>query len=268
MYWSPVKLHCMVTKSSLQSWEIHPKPLLNFRRKGQLAWCSLRYRLYFCVSKPSFGRRLHQAETGSRLTNGSCAMSFNSNLVVLNNMSNVIVDVGLPTSGRLMTLLSLSPADFKRILTVLVDRRILVSQCCFEYGTCCELHLSNQTLQCPVVTIRCYPWSAGSWQVFHIVGLRVFSRHSADYRIVVAHLTSNSIEGHPCCMHADCLPSLCFWYSNSYHAYEYFCLNTRFKYPYSKRDHTEFWIMRERHGSRTWLVDIRHNGHTCVSTFV
>jgi hypothetical protein len=66
---------------------------------------------------------LHQAETGSRLNNGYCAMSFNSNLVVLNNMSNVIVDVGLPTSGRLMTLLSLSPADFKRILTVLVDRR-------------------------------------------------------------------------------------------------------------------------------------------------
>jgi hypothetical protein len=28
----------------------------------------------------------------------------------------------------------------------------------------------------------------------------------------------------------------------------------------------EFWVMRERHGSRAWLVDIRHNGHTCVST--
>jgi hypothetical protein len=37
----------------------------------------------------------------------------------------------------------------------------------FEYGTGCEWHPSNQTLQCPVVTIRCYPWSAGSWQVFH-----------------------------------------------------------------------------------------------------
>ena len=32
----------------------------------------------------------------------------------------------------------------------------------FEYGTGCEWHPSNQTLQCPVVTIRCYPWSAGS----------------------------------------------------------------------------------------------------------
>jgi hypothetical protein len=30
--------------------------------------------------------------------------------------------------------------------------------------------------------------------------------------IVVAHLTSNSFEGHPCCMHADYFPSLCFWY--------------------------------------------------------
>ena len=89
----------------------------------------------------------------------------------------------------------------------------------FEYGTGCEWHPSNQTLQCPVVTIRCYPWSAGSWQVFHIVGLCVFSHQSADYSIVVAHLTSNSFEGHPCCMHADYLPSLCFWYSPSYHAY-------------------------------------------------
>jgi hypothetical protein len=27
-----------------------------------------------------------------------------------------------------------------------------------------------------------------------------------------------------------------------------------------------YFLMRERHGSRAWLVDIRHNGHTCVST--
>ena len=70
-----------------------PKPLL----KGQLAGCSLGYRLYLCVSKPSSGRRLHEAETGSRLTNGSCAISLNSNHVVLNTMPNVIVDVGLTT---------------------------------------------------------------------------------------------------------------------------------------------------------------------------
>jgi hypothetical protein len=48
---------------------------------------------------------------------------------------------------------------------------------------------------------------------FHIVGLCVFSHQSADYCMVVAHLTFNSFEGHPCCMHADYLPSLCFWYS-------------------------------------------------------
>jgi hypothetical protein len=51
----------------------------------------------------------------------------------------------------------------------------------FEYGIGCEWHPSNQTLQCPVVTIRCYPWSAGSWQVFHTVGLCVFSHQSVDY---------------------------------------------------------------------------------------
>jgi hypothetical protein len=38
----------------------------------------------------------------------------------------------------------------------------------------------------------------------------VFSHQSADYIIVVAHLTSNSFEGHPCCMHADLLPFFCF----------------------------------------------------------
>jgi hypothetical protein len=39
----------------------------------------------------------NEAETGSRLTNGYCAMSLNSNHVVLNTMPNVFVDVGLPT---------------------------------------------------------------------------------------------------------------------------------------------------------------------------
>jgi hypothetical protein len=51
------------------------------------------------------------------------------------------------------------------------NRDVLQSYLLFEYGTGCEWHRSNQMLQCPVVTIRCYPWSAGSWQVFHIVGL-------------------------------------------------------------------------------------------------
>ena len=97
LYWSPVRLPCMVIIYSLQSWEIHPKPLLSFHRKGQLTGCSLGNRLYICVSKLSSGRRLHEAETGSRLTNGSCAMSFNSNHVVLHTMPNVIAYVGLPT---------------------------------------------------------------------------------------------------------------------------------------------------------------------------
>jgi hypothetical protein len=136
----------------------------------------------------------------------------------------------------------------------------------FEYENVCEWHPSNQTLQCSVVTIRCYPWSAGSWQVFHIVGLCVCSHQSANYSIAVAHLTSNSFEGHPCCMHADYLPSLFFWYSPSYHAYWEWIfffktpdLNTQIR-------SVIFLIMRERQGSRAWLVDIRHNGHTCVST--
>jgi hypothetical protein len=87
--------------------------------EGTGGWMFLRYRLCFCVSKPSSGGRLHEAEISFRLTNGS-------------------------------------------------------------------------------------------WQVFHIVGLCVFFHQSADYSIVVAHLTSNIFGGHPCCMHAEYLPSLCF----------------------------------------------------------
>jgi hypothetical protein len=74
------------------------------------------------------------------------------------------------------------------------DESRFLLQVLFEYGTGCEWHQSNQTLQCPVVMIRCYPLSAGSWQVFHIVGLCVFSHQSADYSIVVAHLTSNCLD--------------------------------------------------------------------------
>jgi hypothetical protein len=36
--------------------------------------------------------------------------------------------------GRLMTLLDLSPADFRRFLTLLVDRGLLSSQCCLSTG--------------------------------------------------------------------------------------------------------------------------------------
>jgi hypothetical protein len=52
------------------------------------------------------GRRLHEAETGSRLTNGSCTMSLNSNHVVLNTMSKVFCDVCLPTVQRRLVVVS------------------------------------------------------------------------------------------------------------------------------------------------------------------
>jgi hypothetical protein len=39
----------------------------------------------------------------------------------------------------------------------------------FEYGTGCEWHPSNQTLQCPVVTIRCYPWFADLGKSFTLL---------------------------------------------------------------------------------------------------
>ena len=48
-YWSPVRFPCMGNTSSLQSWEIQPKPILSLHHKGQLAGCSLGHRLYMCV---------------------------------------------------------------------------------------------------------------------------------------------------------------------------------------------------------------------------
>ena len=54
-------------------------------------------------------------------------------------------------------------------------------------------------------------------QVFHGVSLVVFSHNSADYCIMIAHLTSNSFEGNSCWPHFDYLPSLRLRYSFSYH---------------------------------------------------
>ena len=101
-----------------------------------------------------------------------------------------------------MTLLDLSPADFRRFLTVLVDRRLLGSQCCLSTGL--GANGTRLTKHCNALLSR------SDVTRDHIVGLCVFSDQSADYTIVVAHLTSNSFEGNPCCMHADYLPLLCF----------------------------------------------------------
>jgi hypothetical protein len=105
-------------------------------------------------------------------------------------------------SGRLMTPW-LKSSWFQTVSNCSCWQTSIGQSVLFEYWTGCEWHPSNQTIQCPIVTIRCYPWSAGSWQVFHIIGLCVFSHQSAYYSIVVAHLTSSSFEWHLCCMHAD-----------------------------------------------------------------
>jgi hypothetical protein len=48
----------MVTKSNLQSLEIHPISLLSLHCKVQLDGCSLEYTPYFSVSKLSFIHRV------------------------------------------------------------------------------------------------------------------------------------------------------------------------------------------------------------------
>ena len=212
MYWSPVMLPCIVTKSSLQSWDIHPKhywastvrdswlyvpwdigcifvspnphPAVGYMKQKRLSsdqWI-LRHVLKFQPRRAKRVRRCRSTNSGSLMTPWLKSRWFQT----VSNCSCWQTSIG---------------------------------QSLFEYGTGCEWHPSNQTLQCPVVTIRCYPWCAGSWQVFHIVGLCVFSHQSAQYSIVVVHLTSNSFDGHLYCMHGGYLPSLCFWYSPSYHAY-------------------------------------------------
>jgi hypothetical protein len=98
-----------------------------------------------------------------------------------------------------MTLLDLSPAEFRRFLTVLVDRRLLGSQCCLSTGL--VTNGIRLTKQCNALSSRSD--ITRGLPDFGIVGLCVYSHQSADYSIVVVHLTSNSFEEHPRCMHAE-----------------------------------------------------------------
>ena len=185
MYWSPVSFPCMVTTSSLQSCEIHPKPLLSLHRKGQLDGCSLGYRLYFCVSRPSSGRRLHEAETALvwPMDLAPCPQTCSSMSVCQQWTFN-------DSPGLLSRW-------FKTVSNCSCWHTSIGQSVLFEYGTGCEWHSSNETLQCPVVTIRYYPWSAGSCEVFHIVSLCIFSHQSADYSIVVSIWRPIALEDIP-----------------------------------------------------------------------
>jgi hypothetical protein len=113
MYWSPIRLPCMVTKSRLQSWEIHPKPLLSLHRKEQLAGCSLGHRLYFCVSKPSSAV---VTWSRNRLSSDQWilrhVLKFQSHRA--KHHAKRVRRCRSSKNGRLMTLLDLSPADFRR----------------------------------------------------------------------------------------------------------------------------------------------------------
>jgi hypothetical protein len=131
---------------------------MSLHRKGQLAGCSLGYRLYFCVSKPSSANK---------------------------RLSTRTVRYRLKSAGLK------SRRVIKRSLLADRYRRSRSAWCLARRGWNLFYGHGARSM------------SAGSWQVFHIVGLCVFSHQSADYRIVVAHLTSNNFERHPSCMHAD-----------------------------------------------------------------
>jgi hypothetical protein len=104
-------------------------------------------------------------------------------------------------SERLMILLDLSPADFRRFLTVLVDKRLLGSQCCLSTGL-----VANGIR----LTKCCNALSSRSDVTRGLPDLDKSFTLLVCVCFLTSRLTSNSFEGHPCCMHADYLPSLCF----------------------------------------------------------
>jgi hypothetical protein len=102
----------------------------------------------------------------------------------------------------------------------------------FEYGTGCEWHPSKQTMLCPVVTIKCYPWSAGSWQVYPLC--LILTSHTREP--CFSRITHDSV-----CLRFD---------------FGYFLKNV---------------FILSKHGTKanirsTKMADIRHNGYTYVST--
>jgi hypothetical protein len=114
-----------------------------------------------------------------------------------------------------MTLIDFNTANFRRFLTVLVDRRLLGSQCCLSTGL--VANGIRLTKRCNALS----SWSDATrglpdlGKSFTFLVCVCFLTSRLTTVIVVAHLTSNNFEGHPCCMHVDYLPSSCFWYSPS-----------------------------------------------------
>ena len=88
-----------------------------------------------------------------------------------------------------MTLLDLSPADFRRFLAVFVDRRLMGSHCCLSTGLVANgIRLTKRcnALSSRSDVTRGLPDLGKSFTLL----VCVFSHLSADYSIVVAHLTS------------------------------------------------------------------------------
>lgn len=153
MYWSPDRFPRMVIKSNLQWWEIHPITLLGLHFKGQLIGYTLGYTSYFSVSKISFVHRLHEAENGSRPTNGPYARSSNLKSRRAKYHAKGIRWCRSDKMGHLINLLDFSPADFKRFPTVLADRRPFGNHCIFRTGlVVIDIHL---TKRCSALSSHC-----------------------------------------------------------------------------------------------------------------
>jgi hypothetical protein len=103
-----------------------------------------------------------------------------------------------------MTLLDLSPADFRLFLTVLVDIRLLGSQCFLSTGL--VANGKRLTKRYNALSSRSdATCGLSDLDKSFILLVCVFSHQSDDYSIVVAHLTSNSLKDIP----VVCMPIIC-----------------------------------------------------------
>ena len=152
---------------------------------------------------------------------------------------------------HLITLLDFSPVDFKRFLTVLVDRRLFGNHCFFR--TWVIANDIRLTKWCSALSSRsdvawCLPYLVKSFTVL----VWFFPHKPANYCIMIVHLTFNSFEA------VDRMSIICHLCASDirlrtmFTEKKYNFQNTGLKHPDLKRGHTEFSIKYGRHGSRAW----------------
>jgi hypothetical protein len=151
---------------------------------------------------------------------------------------------------RLITAFDFSPADFKRFLTALADRLLFGNHCHFRIGVFANgtrLHTAAFYVVFRILA-SLSPYWLGC--IFSQAGWLLYSDSTSDVKYIwrTFLLTAGRL-------YAIFAPLIFVLVPNAKH-----------KFPNFNRGHTEFWIMHERHGSRTWYLDILLNCHNCMIT--